>query len=228
EHARHLRQMQQRERDELIERQTQLQTRECEDQNALQQVEQGIDTTATELVEREQDCVAARKRMEDADAAIEAAERQWSLFTVKDTPQTRLQAERTQRQYVLQRLQQTRTTYNKREDEAQELAAADNEQALQTLAAGVQARVEQVAAEEARMQMQAATLVELDDSRQHKAAASAAMRSELAELQARLAAEKAMQQGVLREDDDTLRDWLAAQGYADAHSVARLVDAPRE
>src|SRR5699024_164202 len=68
EHARRLQQMQQRERDELVERQAQLQARESEDQDTLRQIERDIDTAAAALAEREQGRDAARQYMQDADA----------------------------------------------------------------------------------------------------------------------------------------------------------------
>src|SRR5699024_4193355 len=99
---------------------------------------------------------------------------------------------------------------------------------LQSLDAQVQALAEQVARDEQASQTHTAQLAELETTGNRLIGQVDETRTTLAEQQARLASEKAMQKAVLREDDSGLRDWLSTQGYGDARSMACAVEAPAE
>lgn len=228
EHVRRMQAMQQRERDELQARRAQLENRAGEDQTALEQVERELAAAAEELAQQRQVRDAARKRVAQAEAAIEQAEQQRDAHDSGRTPVAELEAERTQRDYLVRRMEQTVATRDKRQQEAATLVPDAQADELQTLDAQIAAQEQQIAADESRAQAaaeQAETLrTELDTlTRQVDA-----LRTRLAEQQARLASEKALQQGVLREDDTQVTQWLADQGHGDAQGVARSIEAPAQ
>src|SRR5699024_1718532 len=99
---------------------------------------------------------------------------------------------------------------------------------LQALEKQVQVLSEQVARDEQQSHELADQRTQLDNDRNQLQSRVDTTRTQLAEKQARLAAQKTMQQAALREDDSGVRGWLAEQGYGDAQSVARRVEAPAD
>lgn len=228
-HARELQQMQQRERDELSARQAQLATREREDEAALQQTRQAIARADADLASRQTTRDQAQAALATAEQRVEQAEQGWAEYNSgEQSPVARLQAERTQRQYLDKRSEQTRTTIDKRAAEAADLATDGDGADLHALAVQLDDWASRVKRDEQHSHELTEQLARVDADRGRQQVEADATRTRLAEQRARLAAEKAMQQAALREDDTAVREWLAAQGHADAPSVARLIKAPAE
>lgn len=229
EHARRLREMQQRERDELASRKTQLETRESTDQATLEQAEREIAKAESELAVHQGRREDARARLVESDRANEEAEKQWDAHNSNErSPVAQLEAERTQRGYLVKRINETDAALGRRRDESDKLAHDDDEVSLHTLAEQVQALADQVTHDETQHQQTAENLAVLDAEIIQLVSRLDDSRTRLAEQEARLASEKTMQQAVLREDDASVRDWLKLQGFENACSVARLVEAPAQ
>jgi chromosome segregation protein len=219
-HAREMRQLRERERDELVQRRDTLAQRIEDDREAA--------TTADEqrqAAEREREAAAgalaeARKHLDACEQAARDAEKAWDEHnSAEHNPVQQLDAERRRARYAEERLSQLGARRDKRRSEREGLSGED-ESDLDAGERDIEARSERLAADEAEAAEQARA-----DEALREAIASAetereALRTRLGETRARLASERQLQQSVLREDDATLAEWLANHSQGETHSAA--------
>lgn len=222
-HAREVRQLREREREERVERRDTLARRIAEDRDAAQDASTQQTAIATEHAQAETALSETRAVLDQCGQRAREAESAWEAHnSAQENPVQQLDAERRRARYAEERRAQLRTRRDKRGEERSALAAEQSED-LDAGERDIETRAERLAADQTRAAEQARD----DDAlRQTIAAAEAereTLRTALGETRARLASERQLQQSVLREDDTTLADWLAAQQQGAATGVARRV-----
>lgn len=222
-HARELREMRERERDELVQRRDALARRIAEDREA-ETAARAQDQDAAHQHEQAATALAsARETLEYCEYAASEAESAWDAHnSAEHNPVQQLDAERRRARYAEERLGQLSARRDKRRQERDNL---DSEQGddIEAGERDIEQRAEHLAADEARAAEQAKEDDALRESIAAAQADSERLRTQLGETRARLASERQLQQSVLREDDASLADWLAAQGQDKATGVARRV-----
>lgn len=222
-HARELREVKVRERDELTRRLDNLDARAAEDRVAEEQstAEQTESGRAREQASAAAD--EARAAMVQAERSADQAEAAWdALNSAEQNPVQQLDAERRRAGYAEERLAQLNERHVQRTDERMALGAAEDTE-LAAAERALAARAERLEADQ-----QAALRTGEEDEALRQAIAEAerevsARRTALGEHQAALASEKKLQQAVLREDDAAIAQWLERVDRAGAPGVARRV-----
>ena len=222
-HAKEMRELRQRERDELVERRDALAKRIADDEQAEQENADTGDGLAREHADAQQALETARQTLEAAENAAREAEAAWDAHnSAEQNPVQQLDAERQRARYASERAQQLT---NRRDKRRAERAKLDDED-TGDLAAGAQdieARAARLAEDErsAAEQAEAAEALRVEIAEAERDVE--ARRTQLGETRARLASERQLQQSVLREDDATLAQWLADNAKTEAAGVARRV-----
>ena len=222
-HAREMRELRERERDELVQRRDALARRIDEDREAAAAAQTEHTTAGKQHEDAAATLTRARETLDACEQAARDAESAWDAHnSAEQNPVQQLDAERRRARYAQERLVQLSNRRDKRRDEREKLAAEQDDD----LGAGerdIETRVERLAADEAL----AAEQSQEDDALRESIAAAESecqtLRTQLGETRARLASERQLQQSVLREDDATLTDWLNSQGQSAATGVARRV-----
>lgn len=222
-HAREVEAMRRRERQALTDRLGTLDQRLQEDRAADEDM-------AREQAEHERkqqaaasDLQTARDARRDAEQGAAEAENAWdALNNAEQNPVQQLDAERRRAVYAAQQRDKLAERDAARRAEYERMPVVDDNALTrreQDLAVAEQALADdQHAAEQiiADDEAQAASIAEIE---QH----GRDLRTQLAEQEAELASERRMQQAVLREDDESIGQWLNAQGEEQATGVARRV-----
>jgi chromosome segregation protein len=190
------------------------------------------DGLTTELAELSQAAQAAetaeaeaRERFSAADQALQAAAARWEAFThdsqapLQQAEGERARVEQMQRQLALlaERIQKLEAEHGGLDAQPLNAALQDAEAAL----ARLNAELHQGQNELSALERQLATLrdqrAELDGTL-HEA------RQGLQSARGRLASLEALQQAALREDDDTLRQWLQDRGWTSPRRLAQQLE----
>lgn len=222
-HAREVEQMRQRERQALVDRLDKLGQRRNEDRDADQGQREAEAARRAEREQAETELAEARERLQAAETEAAQAEADWDALSNREyNPVQQLDAERTQARYAAQQRDQLAERDAARKAERDNLPAIDDT-AIASAEQDQARRQESLSdsrtqAEQVRQQAET-----LRDAIAEAEKQAAEQRTRLAELQAELASERKMQRAVLREDDATINDWLAAHGYGQAEGVARRV-----
>ncbi|MES1927809.1 chromosome segregation protein SMC [Salinisphaera dokdonensis CL-ES53] len=222
-HAREMRQLRDREHDELIERRDALARRIDEDQQVAEAVRTEQATATTEREQAEGALTAAREHLDACEQAARDAENAWDAHnSAEQNPVQQLDAERRRARYAEERLTQLGERRDKRQQERDSLAAEQQDD-LEAGERDIEARAERLSADEVRASEQAQADDALRESIADAESELERLRTQLGETRARLASERQLQQSVLREDDATVADWLKSQGQNAAQGVARRV-----
>ena len=222
-HAREMRELRQRERDELVERRDALAERIAEDERAAQNTTEAAESIADEKARAQQRLEQAGKTLQAAEQSAREAEAAWDAHnSAEHNPVQQLDAERRRARYAEERAQQLGNRRDKRRAEREKL---DEEEVgdLQAGARDIEARSARLAEDENAAAEQAeadeALRVAINDAERDVET----RRTQLGENRARLASERQLQQSVLREDDSALAEWLADHAHTQAAGVARRV-----
>ena len=222
-HAREMRQLREREHDELVERRDALARRIDEDREAADAVRAEQDSANREREQAEAELKQAREQLDACEQAARDAESAWDAHNnAEQNPVQQLDAERRRARYAEERLGQLSARRDKRQHE-REAIAGEQQDDLDAGERDIETRAERLAADEARASEQAETDEALRESIAEAETQREALRTRLGETRARLASERQLQQSVLREDDATLAAWLDTQGQQAATGVARRV-----
>ncbi|ERJ18681.1 Chromosome partition protein Smc [Salinisphaera shabanensis E1L3A] len=222
-HAKEMRELRERERDELVERRDALAKRIAEDEHAEHDTVSAAEAIATEHDEAQRALTQAREALDGAEKAAREAESAWDAHnSAEQNPVQQLDAERRRARYAEERVQQLGARRDKRRGERDKLDDEDTGD----LAAGardIESRAGQLAEDEKTAANQAESDDALRAAINDAEADVEARRTQLGETRARLASERQLQQSVLREDDATLAQWLADNAQTEAAGVARRV-----
>ncbi|WP_147418176.1 chromosome segregation protein SMC [Salinisphaera sp. Q1T1-3] len=222
-HAREVSEMRQRERQSLVDRLETLGARRDADRQQDVELAETQETRRTERAAAEAARQSALETREMAESEAEAAERAWDeLNNQQANPVQQLEAEKTRASYAAAERDKLADRQQRRQQERDGLPEIATER-LTELADEVTRQKAALEAERASLADEQtrhdALRLEIDAGDQRLAEA----RTEHGERQAELAAERAMQQAVLREDDAGITEWLAAQGHGAPVGVARRV-----
>ena len=224
-HAQELKESRARERDSVAQQQTQLVQR-------IQAEQARCDTLNQELVELDQAIQAAeaaetreRERFSAADQELQQAAARWESFTQESQePLRQAEGERARVEQLQRQLASLSERIQKLVAERGGMSETPLQEALQTAEqalARLNADIEQGHSE---LNVLERELVGLRDQRAELDGALHEARQALQSARGRLASIEALQQAALREDDDTLKQWLKDSGWTSPKRLAQQLE----
>lgn len=225
DHARQVKQMQEREREALAREHASLQQRLSEARAELEARERALESLAHELQQAEAGDEQRQAALDTAEELASEAEADWEAFVAEaDTPLRQEQAQRERVDSLEQRRQGLERRLQRLHQEAGGLDVEAAEQTLQRLESEAQA-LEQ--SQESAAEAAAARGEIVDDSRRRREQLEAErhrVREVLQQGRGRLASLEALQAAALPRGDSAVPEWLAAAGVADAALLAERLD----
>ncbi|HXG27646.1 MAG TPA: chromosome segregation protein SMC, partial [Nevskiales bacterium] len=197
--------------------------------SAEQAQREGLTAELAELSQAAQAAEAAeaeaRERFGAADQALQAAAARWEAFThdsqapLQQAEGERARVEQMQRQLALlaERIQKLEAEHGGLDEQPLNAALQDAEAALARLDAELHQGQDELGALERQ-------LAALRDQRAELDGALHEARQGLQSARGRLASLEALQQAALREDDDTLRQWLQDHGWTSPRRLAQQLE----
>jgi chromosome segregation protein len=225
QHAKEMRQRQQRDLDQLEQSWRELQHHIEQDGQRLQELDRGLEESAPALERLREVEEASREALTQAEEALQEWQRQWEDFNrLAAEPSEAAQVERTRIDHLERQIVQLQSRMERLQAERQALGEARTEEEIGQLEQDEARQAEQSVALQAELEQVLGRINELREQNRERNTSLDEQRGELQDLRGRLASLEALQQAALGQTEGAVSEWLAGRGLRDAPRLAQELD----
>ncbi len=225
QHAKEMRQRQQRDLDQLEQNWRELQEHIQSDGQRLQELDRNLEESAPALERLRAVEDASREALSQAEESMQEWQRQWEEFNrVAAEPSEAAQVERTRIDHLERQIVQLQTRMERLNAERQALGEQRTGEEIEQLEQEQQRQAEQGEALQQELEEVLGRIGHLRDRNREHNSALDEQRGELQDLRGRLASLEALQQAALGQTEGAVSEWLEGRGLREAPRLAQELD----